>query len=145
MKKTAALLTAVLSLNAFGQGLQYVPKWKMVNGKACYEFEDAQLLVELDIRFAQLTYSEQMFSSAIEDYKRSASNFETALKLDKSSLELLKNTNDDLGKRLLAETERANKAEASKPAWSTLVLGGAGLVAVGVVAGVLLGVAVAVK
>lgn len=143
MKKLAALLTAVLSLNAFGQGLQYVPKWKMVNGKACYEFEDAQLLVELDLRFAQLTYSEQAFSSAIEDYKRSATNFETALKLDKSSLELLTKNNDTLAKRLLVETDRANKAEASKPAWSTLVLGGAGLVVIGVIGGVLLGVAVA--
>lgn len=139
MKKLVTILLLVC-FPAYADGLKYVPKWKMVNNLACYEFEDAKKLVEIDLRYGLLTDKEKTFTLAVEDYQSAATNFQKSLAIQKQSVDLLEKNNDDLAKRLLAETERANKAEASKPAWSTLVLGGAGLLLVGVVGGVLLGV-----
>ena len=142
MKRLVAVLL-ILSFPCRAEGLKYLPKWKMVGDKACYEFEDAKKLVEADLRMDLLFAEEQAFTRAIDDYKKTSLLFQDALELERSSVKLLEKNNDELGKRLLLETERANKAESKQMPLLTTVLGGAGLLLVGLVGGVLLGVYVA--
>lgn len=138
MKKLVALLLLV-SLPCQAE-LKYVPKWKMVGDQACYDFEGAKKLVELDLRMDLLFAEEQAFTRAIDDYKQTSILFKESLELERNSVKLLEKNNEDLGKRLLLETERANKAESKQMPLLTTVLGGAGLLLVGIVGGVLLGV-----
>jgi hypothetical protein len=123
--------------------LKYIPKWKMCGEKACYEFVDAQKLLILDAELDKLYKAAKLHEALEIDLRKAAKDFEDALTSEKAANGTLKTSNDILNKKLVEETTRANRAEAKPgpfPAWA--IAGGVGL-AVGVIAGIILGVYVA--
>lgn len=139
----AVLLLVVLPTQALADELRYVPKWKMCGDKACYEFDEAKKLVELDADLHLLLQQVSLTTGANVDLKKASTSLQEALEAQKSASLTLEKSNENLNKMLLKETTRANKAEAKPgpfPAW--VIAGGVGI-AVGVVAGIVLGVYVA--
>lgn len=142
MKSVAALLAVLLSFPAKAE-LKYIPKWTMLEGKACYDFEEARKLVLLDAEFELLVAKDSSQAKIIEDLKARSLKFEQALAYEKAVAETQRVFTEKLNKMLLSETDRANKAEARPgmfPAW--FIAGAVGLT-VGFVLGVALGVYVA--
>lgn len=143
----AVLLVVALPAPAFAE-VKHIPLWSMCQDtgekRACYTFEQTVKLVEFDLQLDKMLVEEIIQLKQIEDLKLSTKSLDAALKLEKNSTTELKKNNDKLVADLLKETERANKAEARQgPSVGWLVAGGVGLVAVGVVSGILLGVYVA--
>ena len=143
MKPTALLLSILLPLQGFADELKHIPKWTMVGPKACYEFQDAKKLVELDSEFDKLLEADRLWRQITADLEESGKQANLALALEKNISAELKLNGEGLTARLMTETARANKAEAKPgifPAWA--IAGGIGI-AVGVIAGIVLGVYVA--
>lgn len=139
MKLTALGMILLLSLPAQAE-LKYIPKWTMLDGKACYDFEDAKKLLLLDVEFELLVEKDVRHEKIIADLKARSGKFEEALAYEKAVNETQRIFSEKLNKMLLLETERANKAEARPgmfPAW--FIAGAVGLT-VGFVLGVALGV-----
>jgi len=123
--------------------MNYVPKWTMVDGKACYEFSQAKKLVEIDDELDTLLRKELVWQQLTKDLQDGRKQLQLALTAETSAKTTLAQNNADLASRLLTETARADKAEARPgafPAWA--IAGGIGIGA-GVIVGILLGVYVA--
>lgn len=143
MKKTAAVLAVLMSTQALAEGMLHVPPWTMVNGKACYEFQDAKKLLVLDADLEAFIKKDVEWASLTKNLQDSNKQLTVALTAEKNANITLKDNSDKLTAKLLDETARANKAEAKPgpfPAWA--IAGGVGI-AVGVIAGIILGVYVA--
>ena len=143
MKPTALLLSILLPLQGFADELKHIPKWTMVGPKACYEFQDAKKLVELDSEFDKLLEADRLWRQITADLEESGKQANLALALEKNIAAALKLNGEQLTARLMTETARANKAEARSgpfPAWA---IAGAVGIGVGVIAGIILGVYVA--
>jgi hypothetical protein len=139
------LLWFVTPTVTFAEGMKHIPPWTMINGKACYEFADAKKLLLIDAGLESLIQTEQQWAALAASLKDGATQLSLALEAEKSLSATLLANNEVLNKHLLTETQRANTAEARPgafPAWA--IAGGAGL-AVGIVAGVVLGVYIAKK
>jgi hypothetical protein len=140
---TAAVLVVLLSTPAYADELKYVPKWSMCGDKACYTFDQAKKLVEIDLQLNTLLLKEVQWMQLNKDLQEGAKQLQLALTAEKNVSAQLKTNGEQLTTRLMSETERANKAEArpgSFPAWA---IGGAVGVGIGIIAGILLGVYVA--
>jgi hypothetical protein len=132
-----------VSTPSFAEELQYVPKWKMVGQKACYEFAQASKLFEIDKQLAAFIAAAPIRDELEDELRKAAKKYKDALELEEAAAAKLKKQNEKLAADLMKETARANKESAKPgpfPAWT--VGAGVGL-AVGVVAGVVLGVYVA--
>lgn len=143
MRKTAVVLVVLMSSQALAEGMLHVPPWTMVNGKACYEFQDAKKLLVLDADLEAFIKKDTEWASLTKNLQDSAKQLTVALTAEKSANFTLQTTNDKLNALLVKETTRANQAEAKPgpfPAWA--IAGGVGI-AVGIVAGVVLGVYIA--
>ena len=139
MKLIALGMILLLSLPAQAE-LKFIPKWTMLDGKACYDFEDARKLLLLDSEFDLLVEKDSRHEKIVADLKARSSKLEEALAYEKAVAETQRIFSEKLNKMLLLETERANKAEARPgmfPAW--FIAGAVGLT-VGFVLGVALGV-----
>lgn len=139
----AALLLVVMPGRALADELRYIPKWSMCGDKACYDFNQAKKLLELDADLHLLLQQVRLTTGVSVDLRQATTSLREALEAQTSATLTLQKSNDILNKRLIEETTRANKAEAKPgpfPAWA--IAGGVGI-AVGVVAGILLGVYVA--
>ena len=139
------LLWFVTPMTTFAEGMKHIPPWTMVNGRACYEFSDAMKLLLLDAGLESLMQTDQQWAVRTQSLKDGATQLSLALAAEKSLSATLLTNNEVLNKQLLTEIQRANTAEAKPgafPAWA--IAGGAGL-AVGIVAGVVLGVYIAKK
>jgi hypothetical protein len=143
MKIIASLLCVLLPLNAFADELKHIPKWTMVGPKACYEFDKAKKLVELDLQFEQLLQADRLWRQINGNLEESSRQLNLALTAEKHAAGLLKENGEKLTAKLMLETERANMAEVKPgpfPAWA--IGAGVGL-GVGIIAGIILGVYVA--
>lgn len=143
MKKTALVLVVLMSTQALAEGMLHVPPWTMVNGKACYEFADAKKLLVLDADLEALIKKDLEWASLTQNLQESNRQLTLALLAEKRANVTLKDNGNALTAELLDATARANKAEAKPgpfPAWA--IAGGVGI-AIGVIAGVVLGVYVA--
>lgn len=139
MRTTAFVLAVLMSSNAMAD-MTHVPKWTMVGGKACYEFQDAQKLVIIDADLETLIQKDKTWAELTKNLQEANKQTQIALTAEKNANITLKNNIDSLAARLMEETARANKAEAKPgmfPAWA--IGAGVGLL-VGVIAGILLGV-----
>jgi hypothetical protein len=143
MRATALLMLLVFPTSVLADELRYIPKWSMCGDKACYDFDQAKKLLELDADLHLLLQQAALLSGVQGDLKAATMNLRVALEAQKNATLTLEKSNEILNKKLVEETTRANKAEAKPgpfPAWAI----GAGVgIAVGVVAGVILGVYVA--
>jgi hypothetical protein len=143
VRKTALVLAVLMSTQALAEGMLHVPPWTMVNGKACYEFQDAKKLLVLDADLEAFIKKDAEWASLTQNLQESNRQLTLALTAEKRANVILKDNGEALTAELLATTARANKAEAKPgpfPAWA--IAGGVGI-AVGVIAGVVLGVYVA--
>ena len=143
MKAVALLLLLAFPSSVFADELKHIPKWTMMGPKACYEFQDAKKLVELDSEFDKLLEADRLWRQINANLQESLKQTNLALALEKNISAELKLNGEQLTARLMTETARANKAEAKPgifPAWA--IAGGIGI-AVGVIAGIVLGVYVA--
>ena len=138
-KLLAALICVLLPSTGFAD-MTHVPPWTMTGGKACYEFQDAKKLVQVDSDLTTCLKKDTDWAELTKNLQESAVQLQTALTEEKNAAATLKANGDSLSARLMDETARANKAEAKPgiwPAWG--IAGGIGLV-IGVIAGILLGV-----
>lgn len=145
MKLTALLMLLVFPSTVLAEGMKHIPPWKMCGDKACYEFEDAKKLLVLDADLEALIKKDLEWAELVKNLQESSKQLNVALAAEKSANSTLQTSNTKLNEMLVKETTRANKAEAKPgpfPAWA--IGAGAGI-AVGVVAGILLGVYVAKK
>lgn len=143
MKRLIAALLLVVSTTSFAEELLYVPKWKMCGKLACYEFEQASKLFEIDKQLATLIAAAPIRDKLEAELKEAAKKYKDALELEEAAAAKLKKQNEKLAADLMKETARANKESAKPgpfPAWA---IAGAVGIGVGVVAGVVLGVYVA--
>jgi len=143
VKAVALLLLLAFPSSVFADELKHIPKWTMVGPKACYEFQDAKKLVELDSEFDKLLEADRLWRQITANLEESGKQTTIALTAEKNISAALKFNGEQLTARLMTETARANKAEAKPgifPAWA--IAGGIGI-AVGVIAGIVLGVYVA--
>lgn len=139
---TAAVLAVLMSSPAFAE-LKYIPKWTLVDKKACYDFDQAAKLIEVDLQLDLMLKKEPIWEQMLKDYKEGSRLLYVAVDAEKSANDTLKTSNDVLNKMLIKETTRANNAEARPGAWPAwAIAGGIGL-GVGIVAGIVLGVYVA--
>ncbi len=140
MKKIALILLLVYPESVLAEGMTHIPPWTMVGGRACYEFDQAKRLVELDSELETFLLKEAIWTNLTKNLKESVSQLSVALEAEKHASDTLRANGQQLTARLMTETERANTAEARPgpfPAW----LYGAGIGAiVGAIAGVLLGI-----
>jgi hypothetical protein len=123
--------------------LKYVPKWKMCGKLACYEFEQAAKLFEIDKQLATFIAAEPIRNKLETELKEAAKKYKDALGHEEAAAAKLKEQNEKLAADLMKETARANKESAKPgpfPAWA---IAGAVGIGVGVVAGIVLGVYVA--
>jgi len=146
-KRMAALFNITLLMLPAGaaaapvQGLKYIPKWTIINDHACYVFDDARRLLELDSQLDMLIRQADDWKIMNADLQEGAAQLNLALTHEKLVAETLKKNGDDLAAKLMVETTRANKAEAKAgPAGAVLLGGGIALVVVGLVTGILVGV-----
>ena len=143
MKAVALLLLLAFPSSVFADELKHIPKWTMMGPKACYEFQDAKKLVELDSEFDKLLEADRLWRQINANLQESLKQTNLALALEKNISAELKLNGEQLTARLMTETARANKAEARPgpfPAWA---IAGAVGIGVGVIAGIILGVYVA--
>lgn len=147
MKRLIALtLTVLLARPAHAEeGLKRLPAWHMVTltggqQKACYDIDGAKALLLADIDFDNATNAARMLREQVELLRQN----DAALRAVKASLETDLSASllrvNDLSTVLLAETARANKAEASKFPVGWIFAIGAGGILLGALVGVLLGV-----
>lgn len=139
MKATAFVLAVLMSTNAVAD-MKHVPPWTMTGGKACYEFQEAKKLVQIDSDLTACLAKDIEWAELVKNLQTASAQLQVALTAEKSAGATLKANSDHLAAELMKETERANKAEAKPgmfPAWA--IGAGVGLV-VGVIAGILLGV-----
>lgn len=138
-KLLAALICALLPFNAVAD-MTHVPPWKMVGGKACYEFQDAQKLVILDADLETYLKKDFAWAELTKNLQEAQKQMQIALTAEKNANVTLTNNGSALAAQLMDETARANKAEAKPgmfPAWAI----GAGVgIAVGLIVGILFGV-----
>jgi hypothetical protein len=144
MKRTRAIVLAVLmSSAAYADELRYIPKWTMCGDKACYDFDQAKKLLEIDADLHKLTLGQEVQTDIGLSLKKATKNLQEALERQKEAAEKLQLNNTKLNELLIKETTRANQAEARSgpfPAWA--IAGGIGI-GVGIIAGIILGVYVA--
>ena len=138
MKRVTTLLCLLLSAQAMADGLNYVPKWTMVDGKACYEFADAKVLVQLDLDLTALHKKDEGWTLLKAELEKVSTNLSGALEAEKAASVKRDANILDLNKQLTEQITRANKAEAQKmPSIGWLVAGATVLMALGAIAGVL--------
>jgi hypothetical protein len=121
----------------------HVPAWTMVDGRACYEFEQARKLLILDAELTAYYARDVKWAALTQELKDAQTQLQTALDAEKDISSQREQSNVRLNKMLLEATRRADKAEGKPgpyPAWMIGV--GVGL-GVGVISGILIGVAVA--
>lgn len=140
MKKTAVILALILSLNASAEGLKHIPRWHMVGEKACYDFRDAQTLLVLDSQLEMFMRKDAVWHAMLVDFRIGVDSLNKAFDAQERVKATLLLENDGLGKRLMAETARANKAEVQRADVPLLIGLGSGLFVLGVLGGILLGV-----
>ena len=143
MKAVALVLLLVFPSSVLADELKYVPKWTMVGSRACYEFDQAKKLVEIDSQLEMLLQKDLQWRGITKDLQEGVVQLNVALAAEKNIAAALKLNGEQLTARLMDETARANKAEARSgpfPAWA--IAGGIGI-GVGVIAGIILGVYVA--
>lgn len=122
------------------RGMRFVPRWHMTGDEACYDFEGARKLLQIDNDYDLALRQVEALTVQVAALKVSDGNTFASLQSARADILFLTEKNTSLAARLLAETERANKAEASKfpTAWLIgLTVGG---VLLGALGGVLLGV-----
>jgi len=71
--RTGVLVMLLWALSANGQGLKYVPKWRLVNDLGCYTLDETKTLVLLDAEHAacaekQKLYQQQVSALEAETY-----------------------------------------------------------------------------
>jgi hypothetical protein len=138
MKFTCVLLSILIASPAYADGLKYVPKWEMVNGKACYEFFQAKELVKLDADLQAYADKELIWAQMRADLEDTVIDLDKALNAEKSAGLKRQANIDDLVGQLTKEITRANKAEAQQmPSVGWLVAGGVILMVLGAVGGIL--------
>lgn len=143
MKTIAALLVALLPTQGLAQGMTHIPAWTMVGGKACYEFQDAKKLVQVDADLDTALKKNDQWAELTKNLQEASVELQAGLTAEKNANDLLKNNGASLASKLMAETSRANTAEAKPgmwPAWG--IAAGVGLL-VGAILGLVLGVYVA--
>jgi len=143
VKAVALVLLLVFPSSVLADELKYVPKWTMVGSRACYEFDQAKKLVEIDSQLEMLLQKDLQWRGITKDLQEGVVQLNVALAAEKNIAAALKLNGEQLTARLMDETARANKAEARSgpfPAWA--IAGGIGI-GVGVIAGIILGVYVA--
>jgi hypothetical protein len=115
----------------------------MVNGKACYEFQDAKKLLVLDADMEALIQRDATTYKILQATEDGAVQLGFALSSEKDVTKALQKNIESLTRQLLAETTRANKAEAKPGMWPAWGVAGAICLGIGLLAGILLGVYVA--
>jgi hypothetical protein len=118
----------------------------MIDGRACYEFDAAKKLIQVDADFDTLLKKDAITGNMLTELKESVKQYQLALDAEKSATTILTTNGKQLSTKLLAETDRANKAEAKTGLGSAWIVGGgAVLLLLGVAGGVVLGVYVSKK
>lgn len=84
MKKLlAALLVIALPAPALAE-LKHVPKWEMVDGKACYDQEGAMSLLKLDEEFAHNLKLNKLYLLQIDQLRLRTTSLEKVIALSKT-------------------------------------------------------------
>lgn len=138
MKLIAALLIVSLPAHVTAQ-MKHVPAWSMNGPMACYDFQDAKKLVEIDSQLEMFIQRDMAWGLQVQDLKSAVLGLTSALDNEKAAKNELSIDVDALNKQLIAEVTRANNAEAKKmPSLGWLFAGVGALVVVGAVVGILL-------
>lgn len=132
MKKLiAALLIGLLPSTVMAQ--QVLPKWHMKGNEACYGFEDAKLLLELDSELLMHREIAPQLQRINLDLYLAVDEFKAALETQKAATAVVVDNNQQLDKMLKDAIQRANKAESNKmPGLGWTIAGALVLVLTGV-------------
>lgn len=140
MRALALVLAVLLPFNALADGLKHVPAWKLIDGRACYEFADAKKLVLLDADYEKLFQTDLLNTQKFTELDAVIAGLNVSLAAKSHAITIMQEDEKTLNAKLLEATQRANKAEANQmpdPGW--LVAVAVVLAAAGVVGGVLIG------
>jgi hypothetical protein len=83
MIRIGFLLVLLTAFTSHAEGLQYVPKWHMYNNEACYAFDDAKKLVEIDLHLANCEKRSQLQLIEIQELKGALTQTQEELRLSK--------------------------------------------------------------
>lgn len=134
MTKLLAVLVVLSTPSVWGEGLKYVPKWRMVGELACYDLNGAKALTAIDADMAACLDKERLFK--LELAALQAENTQVRLALDSAVREaaLWKTTATEQQaayNRCITEKNDCRIKEATpSPAWfvaGALLILGAGL------------------
>lgn len=134
----AALLVVLFSTQALaGEGFRYIPKWELKllsegGQAACYNFEQAKLLAQLDIDLGVLAELKLEIPVLRKDAEDVASALGEQIKFLEWKGAELEAQNADLLKRLrLSETDRIKAENNPAGAFGWVTAAGIALIAVG--------------
>ena len=135
MKHLTAILVALLiPFQASAEGLQILPKWHMTGEEACYDFEDARLLLKYD---ADLYYYQQ----AYEPLKSSHEKLFKMMELQHENLKAVHASYNDLDiqyRDLLRQKTEGEISAENTAMLGWIVAGGVTLLAGGFITATLL-------
>lgn len=134
MKKLIATLL-LIALPAQAE-LQHIPKWKMVGDYACYDFEQAKQLLELDARMVLWEEQNKKLTEAMAKLALANDDLKGALETSKAEAVAWKGEADDLRggyKTCIADKNKCQTSGMSAVAW--IITGATVIVATGFVIG----------
>lgn len=130
------MMVLLFPVHVVAQSMQYVPTWHLVNGEACYGFDDAKKLVGFDSQMTLLTAEVDDQTKLVASLHLTITNLQGALDTTKKEVTVLQGNTGTLTQNMNDCIARANKAEAgSGPSAGWLVAGGVVLLAAGVLLG----------
>jgi hypothetical protein len=83
MIRISFLLLLLSGFTSHAEGLQYVPKWHMYNNEACYAFDDAKKLLEVDLQLTNCEKRTELQLVQIQELKVALTETQEALRLSK--------------------------------------------------------------
>jgi hypothetical protein len=114
MRLSVSILLILFARNVFADGLQYIPKWSMTGDQACYSFDDAKKLVELDSKLQLCVAEETKYPALIDELKLSNQQLQLAIEdADKNYL-LQKMEVSTLSSQLITARADLIKAQSTK-------------------------------
>ena len=136
MLRTISIVLTLLAFTAQAEGLQYIPKWHMTGGEACYGFDDAKKLVELDLRIGACDERERLHLVELTQLRLALTETQEGLRLSQLEVEAWKKHNDELETDYRKKIVELRESEMKRYSNTPLYIG-AGVIVL--VAGVLIG------
>ena len=113
MRALIVALCLLLPASALGQALQFVPPWHMSNGEACYDFNDARKLVEIDSKLRFYSALEQTYPKALEGLRLSNQALTFAISKKEEVIQEQTKLNTELTESLKTCTAQKNTCESN--------------------------------